>query len=457
MRRLQLRLGLRHLRLALCVLLAVAFHSGTRLEAAAAQVVLVELQGTIGVASTLHVCRAIENASRTGAHLVIIRMDTPGGLLTATREMISCILASARPIAVYVAPSGARAASAGTYIAQAAHIAAMAPSTHIGAATPVALGPGGPRQPIDGTPEKDKGNQPRQGSEQKAVNDAVAYLKSLAELRGRNTAWAEKAVREAATLTASEAMRERVIDLVASDVADLLRQVDGRTVVIAGQPVIISTAGAEVTTVEPNWRLRLLAAISDPNIAFILLLVGFYGILFEFWSPGAIVPGVIGGVSLILALIALSVLPLSYGALGLLILGIALMTAEAFVAGFGILGIGGLVAFVFGAVFLFDQSGADFDLRLAWPVIVGAAVTAALLSMAVLVSALQSRRRKPVTGSEELIGMIGEVADWQGLTGSVHVHGEMWSARSIQVLPVGARVRIVAREGLTLIVEQALK
>lgn len=414
------------------------------------------IKGAIGVAATLHVCGVIDEARKTNAELVLVEIDTPGGLLSATRDLIQCILASPRPVVVYVAPSGARAASAGTYIAQAAHVAAMAPGTHLGAATPVALGLPSPLSPQDRRPEdKDKQPQAPGAVDQKVINDAVAYLKGLAQLRGRNAEWAEQAVRQAATLTAGDALKEKVVDIVAEDADGLLRQLDGRAVMLAGKETRLATVGAARVAMEPNWRMRLLAAISDPNIAFVLLLIGVYGILFEFWSPGAIVPGVVGGISLLLALTALSVLPLSYGALALVLLGIALMVAEAFVPGIGILGIGGLAAFVIGAIFLFDPRGADFDLRLAWPVIIGTAATTALLSAGVLVSVIQVRRRKPVTGSEEMIGLVGDITSWDGRAGSIHVHGEVWTARSDSTLKPGDPARVVQRDGLTLIVEPA--
>jgi membrane-bound serine protease (ClpP class) len=422
------------------------------------QILFAQVKGAIGVASTQHVCGVIAEAGAGGAEIVILEIDTPGGLLSATRELIQCVLGSARPVVVYVAPSGARAASAGTYIAQAAHIAAMARGTHLGAATPVALGLPGPLQPIERREDGDQPpSSPRQqsGADQKVINDAVAYLKGLAQLRGRNAEWAEKAVREAATLTATEALTERVVDILADDMESLLRQLHGRTVQIGGGSVELSTAGAPVVAVEPGWRLQLLAAISDPNIAFILLMIGFYGILFEFWSPGAIVPGVVGGICLILAFMALSVLPLSYGALGLVLLGLGLMTAEAFVPGVGILGIGGLVAFVVGAIFLFDPEGADFDLQLAWPVVLGAAATSVLLFVVVLGSALKARGRPPMTGAEEMIGLVGQVITWDERAGTIRAHGEIWGAESQHSFTVGDAVRVVRRDGLSLIVEPA--
>ncbi len=420
----------------------------------------VDLKGAIGVATSLHLCEALEQARVKAAELVVVRLDTPGGLLTSTREVIQCILAAAVPVAVYISPSGARAASAGTYITYAAHVAAMAPGTHLGAATPIAMStPFDPRKPTDPKrPDKeaDKDSAPQgQGTavDHKVVNDAVAYLQSLAQLRGRNVEWAEQAVRQAATLTAEDAARERVVDLLAGDLNDLLVKVDGRAVVIAGVEHRISTEGRTVVIIEPDWRTRALAAIADPNVALILLMIGVYGLLFEFWSPGAFVPGVVGAICLVLGMIALSALPVSYGGLVLVLLGLALMTAEAFSPGFGVLGIGGLVAFVVGALFLFDPAGSDIDLSLAWPVVLGAALTSALITTMVLGFAIRARRQPSVTGAEEMIGLEGQVVSWEGVQGAIRVHGEIWNARGPQSLLPGRPVRVVSREGLTLTIE----
>lgn len=427
--------------------------------AANGPILAVEVVGPISVAAADHVCKTLQQAGILQAEAVILQVDTPGGLLTATRSMVQCILASPSPVVVYVAPSGARAASAGVYIAMAAHMAAMAPGTHIGAATPVAIGIPGPGQPTDRQPDgrdrrEGSGSQQR-ASELKALNDAVGYLKSLAQLRGRNAEWAEQAVRDAATLTASEALQRGVIEFVADDRADLLRKLDGRATKISGISRQVRTEGVRVQDVTPNWRHRLLSVIADPNIALILLMVGIYGLLFEFWSPGALVPGVLGGISLLLALVALSALPVSYGALALLLLGVALMTAEAFSPGIGVLGIGGLAAFVTGAIFLFDAEHMDFELRLAWPVIVATALVSAALSLGVLAAALKARQRPPFTGSEEMIGLIGSVVSWGGDEGIVRVHGETWRAKSVAPCQPGSAVRVRARDNLILYVDPA--
>jgi len=421
-------------------------------------VLLVEIKGAISVATSMQVAAAFEEAKAAQATLVVLQLDTPGGVVSATRDVIQSILGSTVPVAVYVAPSGARAASAGTYIIYASHIAVMAPGTHLGAATPIQLGSlPGPSRPSDPNHPETDGERERRGDstaeERKAINDAVAYLRSLAQMRGRNADWAEKAVREAATLTADDAVREGVVDLVANDLDQLLAKVNGRSVVIGGMELKLATEGRPVVRIEPDWRMRVLAAIADPNIAVILLMIGFYGIMFEFWSPGAIVPGVIGAISLLLGLTALSVLPVSFGGLALVLLGLALITAEVFVPGFGLLGIGGIGASVIGAIFLVDPAGSDIDLRVAWPVIIGIGLSGAIALSIVLGFAVRAGQRRSVTGAEEMIGLEGHVVVWDGSQGTVRAHGEAWSARGPAALAAGQRVRVVAREGLTLSVE----
>ncbi|MFM9849708.1 MAG: NfeD family protein [Hyphomicrobiaceae bacterium] len=421
----------------------------------------IDVKGVIGVATSEHISLAIGKAEAQGAQLVIIKLDTPGGLVSSTRDIIKAILASRVPIAVYVSPSGGHAASAGTYITYAAHIAAMAPGTNIGAATPIQIslpaGPGrqDPKRESTDKPAADKPGteKPAAVADQKAVNDAVALLRSLAQMRGRNIDWAEKAVREAATLTPEEALKERVVDIVARDIRDLLAQIDGRTVSTVVGDKRLSTSDANVTTFAPTLRIQLLSVLADPNIAFILLLIGIYGILFEMYAPGFVGPGVIGGISLLLALTALTLLPVNYAGLGLLLFGIALMTAEALIPGLGVLGIGGAVAFIAGALFLFDPAGADFNMQVAWPLIVAAALSGLLLSAFVFAMATQARQRKVATGAEEMIGSVGQVIEWANGEGRVRVHGEIWSAHAKRSLEPGQAVRVLRREGLTLFVE----
>ncbi len=420
-----------------------------------APIFLIDLKGPVSVGAHQHFSEALEKARATQAQLIVVRLDTPGGLVAVTRDIISEILSSPVPIAIYVAPNGARAASAGTYLTYAAHIAAMAPGTHLGAATPIPLGaPPSPQPLVPGKPSDGKSKPPQSSAmEKKVVNDAVAYLRALAQLRKRNADWAEKAVVDAATLTAMEAHREKVIDIIAEDVADLLKQIDNKQVATSEGDLKLQTAGLSVRYIEPSWKSQVISVITDPNVAFILLMIGIYGILFEFWSPGLAGPGIIGAISLVIALMGLSALPINFAGAGLIILGIAFLVAEAFAPGFGILGLGGILAFVAGALFLFDPAGADFDLSLAWPVIAGAALTTLLVFAVALGMVLQSRQRDVATGSEQLVGMTGAVVGWARLEGRIHIHGETWAARSTVALKPGDKVTVTGRDGLTLIVE----
>jgi membrane-bound serine protease (ClpP class) len=423
-------------------------------------VLLVDIKGAIGFAATSRLTKALEKAVAQDAVAVVLRLDTPGGLLSSTRELIQAILASRIPVVVYVAPSGARAASAGTYIMYAAHVAAMAPGTHLGAATPIPLGvPGMPGSPPrqKPAPGADKPAEPDPGTaaDRKSLNDAIAYMRTLAQLRGRNAEWAEKAVREAATLTAADALKENVIDLVAGDVAELVALIDGRSVTTAAGPVTLATKGHSVIEAKSDWKMEFMSTITDPNVAFILLLIGIYGILFEFWSPGAVAPGVIGGICLIVALTALSLLPVSYGGLALLLFGMAMMVAEAVSPGFGIVGLGGIVAFVLGAVFLFDPGEIDIRFGVAWPLIAGAAAASAAFFMGILGFALRARTRAVRTGAEAMVGSSGQVVSWGTGEGRVLVSGEIWAARGAQDLAAGQKVRVVGRVGLVLTVEAA--
>lgn len=441
----------------LAILVAAGWDGAARAQGAGdAPVVLIDISGAIGFVSAAHLARGVEQAASKSAPALIVRMDTPGGLLSSTREMIHTILASRVPVIMYVAPNGSRAASAGTYLLYAAHVAAMAPSTHMGAATPIALSPGLPGSPPPKpSPGADKPSEsdPSAVSARKSVNDAVAYIRSLAEMRGRNADWAEKAVREAATLTASAALKERVIDVIAKDVADLLAQLDGRTVSTAAGDVRLETKGRAVAVLEPDWKMKVMSVITDPNIALILLMIGIYGILFEFWSPGAVAPGVVGGICLIVALTALAVLPVNYAGLALLIFGIALMVAEAFTPSFGIAGLGGIVAFALGALFLFDPQQSDVPVAVSWQVIAGLAVLSAAFFAGILGMAVRARGRPVRIGGNDLAGSTGVVARWADNAGLVQIGGEIWEARSAQPLTKGQKVRVVGRTGLTLSVE----
>jgi membrane-bound serine protease (ClpP class) len=443
---------------ALVFIISAPFNESLGQRPAERAVLLIDIKGAIGFVAAEQLAKALKHAATQDSPAVIVRLDTPGGLLSSTREMIHTILASRIPIIMYVAPSGSRAASAGTYLMYASHVAGMAPGTHLGAATPISLAPPGvPGSPGPSKPspdsEKKPDADPATTSVRKSVNDAVAYIRSLAELRGRNADWGEKAVRDAATLTASEALKERVADVVARDIDELLSQVDGRSVTTAAGEVRLETKGRGVVELKPDWKMQLMSAITDPNIALILLMIGIYGILFEFWSPGAIAPGVIGGICLIVALTALAVLPVNYAGLALLLFGIALLVAEAFTPGFGIAGLGGIVAFSVGALFLFDPAQSDIPIAVSWQVVVGMALLSAAFFAGVLGFAAQARQRPVRTGAEQMIGSTGEVLNWTEDVGRVHVNGEMWEARSKQSLSKGQKVRVVSRTGLTLIVE----
>jgi membrane-bound serine protease (ClpP class) len=445
----------------LCVLLAILFAALAPTASAEVlsdrQAVLIDVKGAIGYVSTSQLTKALETAKAEKASLLIMRLDTPGGLLSSTRDMIQAMLASPVPVVVYVAPSGARAASAGTYLVYASHVAAMAPGTHLGAATPVPLGvPGLPGSPPPSKPqgsEKPSEANPASAEDRKSVNDAVAYLRTLAELRKRNAEWAEMAVREAATLTAADALKKHVIEVIASDVPEMLNAIDGRSVTTTAGETRLKTKELRVVELKPGWKMRVMSVITDPNVAFILLLLGVYGILFEFMSPGAVAPGVVGGISLIVALTALSVLPVNYGGLALLLLGIALMVLEASAPTFGVLGLGGIVAFVVGALFLFEPDEGDFQLTVVWPVIIGAAVVSTAFLVGILGFALRARRRPVRTGAEEMIGSTGEVENWADGKGNIRVHGEVWAAHSRESLTIGQKVRVVGLSGLTLTIE----
>ncbi len=442
---------------------------GCAASASAETVRVLTVQGAISPASADYLLRGLDNAIKDKAHLVVIEMDTPGGLDSSMRDIIKAILASPVPVATYVSPKGARAASAGTYILYASHIAAMAPATNLGAATPVELAPTGSGDkpaPADKPVPADKpdsskpsadtpgGSQPTPAGDakmRKVVHDAAAYIRGLAELRGRNAEWAERAVREAVSLQASEALEMKVIDLVAADLDDLLKQVNGRSIKMNGQTVILDTAQATIEHVIPDWRSRLLAVIGDPSIAYILMLLGIYGLIYEFSNPGMLFPGVVGGICLLLAMFALQVMPISYAGLALMILGIALMTTEAFVPSFGALGLGGLVAFVIGSVMLIDTGVPGYGIP--WLLIVPVALVSGVFSFFVAGMAIKARARPVVTGAEEMIGAHGEVLEDLDYEGWARVHSEHWRVRSHVPLKRGDRVRVRARHDLILEVE----
>lgn len=395
---------------------------------------LVELVGAIGPASAEHVRRALGRAEEEGSPLVILRLDTPGGLSSSMREIVQAIVGAPAPVVVWVAPAGARAASAGTFLLYASHVAAMAPGTNVGAATPVPLGGGGGEE----------------AGLDKATNDAAASIRALAALRGRNAEWGERAVREAATLSAREAEAENVIDLLAADLPGLLRALDGRRVQVAGREVALATTGLTIERHAPGWRVQVLQVLTDPNVALILLLLGVYGLVFEVASPGTFGPGILGGICLLLGLYALSVLPVSFAGVALLLLGLGCMAAEAFVPSFGVLGLGGLLAFAAGGLLLFDTRAPGF--QVAWEVVAGAALVSAGLLVFGLRWVWRVQRSRPTTGSESLLGAPGRVLDWSGTRGHVRVAGDRWSATGPPGLVPDQRIVVVSVDGLRLVV-----
>jgi membrane-bound serine protease (ClpP class) len=442
----------RHLTSILLALSAALLALAPATPAAAERAIVLEIDGAIGPPIADYIIREL-NAARSGdARLVILRMNTPGGLDTSMRQIISAILASPVPVATYVAPNGARAASAGTYIAYASPIAAMAPGTNIGAATPVQFGGGGlfPSEQKSQKEQKDAKPGDADTETRKIINDAVAYIRSLAALNGRNADWATDAVRSAASLPAAEALSLHVIDVIADDVPDLLRKIDGREITIAGKPQRLASSGLEVEVWPPGWQTELLMLVTNPNVAFILMLIGVYGLIFEFFSPGAVAPGLIGAISLLLAFYALAFMPINYAGAALVLFGVALMIAEVHIGAFGALGVGGIAAFVIGAVMMFPAQAPGFTLSHG-VVAVTALGSAALLLLAL--AAVLRRRRPVVTGHEALIGAEGETVSWQDGEGRVRVKGEIWLARSDAALTAGSRVKIVGRDGLVLRVQ----
>jgi membrane-bound serine protease (ClpP class) len=442
------------------------------------EALLLQVDGAIGPATRDFIIRALEDAAEGGAELVIIQIDTPGGLDASTRDIVQAILNSPVPVATYVAPAGARAASAGTYILLASHIAAMGPATNVGAATPVNLiGGRSPDlgDPTDGeteTSRKDTHSSPeadgdqneaddQRGQEsptrptpsgdamsQKVLNDSVAYIRGLAARHGRNADWAERAVREADSITSEDALDLNVIDLIAGNVNELLADIDGRTIELAEGEVVLDTGNLRLVHREPDWRSELLAVITDPTIAYLLLLIGFYGLVLEGYHPGAIVPGVVGAICLLLALYALQMLPVNYAGLALIILGIILIIAETLAPSFGALGIGGIIALVIGSVILMDTDVPGFEVSRA--LIGSIALASSVLLLLVIGMAVRARNRPMVAGREHLVGERGTAAEDFDSNGLVYLGGELWSAVSTAPLSSGQDVEVTGIDGLTL-------
>ena len=421
---------------------------------------LIELSGPIGPAMSGYVESALVDADKQRSAVVILQIDTPGGLDTSMRDIIKAILASPVPVVTYVAPSGARAASAGTYILYASHLAAMAPATNLGAATPISIG-GEPNTPPPASPSVSPGDEKKpQGpaaipessaGERKAVNDAVAYIRSLAQLRGRNAVWAESAVRGAASLSAADALEQNVIEIIAKDVPDLLQQLQGRRVKMQEHEMVLDTRELVVQRIAPDWRTSVLLVLTHPTVAYGLLLIGIYGLLLEGYNPGAVLPGVAGALSLLLGLYGLQLLGVNYAGFALMALGIGLIVAEFFMPAFGSLGVGGLAAFVIGSIILFDNHGSG--LQVALPLIVGIAVAGGLVIVTIVWLAARARRRPVSTGIEIMIGApVEAISDCQDRC-VVRYGGELWNARTSGPLRAGQQARIVKVVGLTLWVE----
>jgi membrane-bound serine protease (ClpP class) len=413
-----------------------------------------EIRDAIGPATSGFFLRALKRAQERNVRLVVLEMDTPGGLDSATREMIQAILASPVPVVIYVSPSGAHAASAGTYLLYASHVAAMAPATNLGAATPIAIGGPQPSEPKDDRPRdaQDKDaptpEQPGNASERKAVNDAVSLIRGLAELRERNADWAEAAVREAVSLTARAALEQKVIDVVAIDLQDLLRQLDGRKVKTRYGVVQLATKDLVSEEFTADWRTKVLSIVTNPNVAYLLMLVGVYGLLLEGYNPGSFAPGVAGAVCLLLALYAFQILSVNYAGLALIALGIALIVAEAFAPSFGALGVGGVAAFTIGSIMLFEGQVPGFGI--ARGLIGGVAVTAAIGMLLTVGMFMRSRRARVATGVEQMLQEPAVALEDFDRAGRVDIRGESWRAVTRTPVKKGARLKVLRVDGLTL-------
>ncbi len=422
-----------------------------------AEVRLVELKGAIGPASSDFVISSLEDAAMVDAELVVIRIDTPGGLDLAMRDIIRNILGSSVPVVSWVAPNGARAASAGTYIMYASHFAAMAPATNIGSSTPVSIGGGSSPFPLPAAPDDESGESDESmpggaAMERKVLNDAVAYIKGLAELRGRNIEWAEQTVIEAANLTASEALDMNVIEFIADDIDGLLAQLDGQSTTIDGQTVTLDLSDPDIMLIEPNWRHQFHALITDHNVAYILLMIGIYGLILEFYNPGLGLPGITGVICLLVGAYALQMLPINYVGLALILVGVGLMVVEALSPSFGVFGLGGVIAFILGSVILMDTDLEAY--RISLSIIAAFAVASAAVFLFALRMLLKARQQKVVSGMEAMVGSLGVATEsFQG-KGHIRAFSENWKAESEQSIGKGNTVEITGVEGLILKVKK---
>lgn len=402
--------------------------------------IILEVNGAITPAVQDYVERNIILAEENHAKLIILNLNTPGGLDTSMRGINEAIINSSVPVIVYVTPSGARAASAGTFIAYAGHMAAMAPGTNIGAASPINLMGKNPSNPKDFTSEQ-----------KKALNDAAAYIRSLAQLHGKNAVWAESAVRDSASISADEAKKLKVIDVIANDYPELLQKLDGQTVTVHGTTTKLATKNLQLTTISPGWRYQFLSFITNPNIAYLLMLIAIYGLFFEFSSPGMILPGVVGVLALILVLYAFQLMPINYTGLTLILVGIVFMVCEVYISSFGIIGFGGIIAFILGSIMLFDFN--DPNYRLTWLLIISMCILTLIFFFILLNLAIRSHKKGIVTGQEGLIGMEGVVLEVMNQQIVVRVLGEIWEARSTHILARGQKIKVVDVHGLTLTVK----
>lgn len=412
--------------------------------------IILEVKGVIGPVLSEYIQNGIAKASQQKVSVLILEMDTPGGLDSSMRAIIKDILASPVPVVTYVAPEGSRAASAGTYILYASHIAAMAPATNLGAATPIRIGDfQGKEKPADSSPEDEKKEPITDPLQKKMINDAEAYIRALADRHNRNADWGAKAVREAVSLTAKEALQEQVIDIVAADIEDLLVQMNNREVAMTDGHMTIYSADLTVERLSPDWRTRFLLVITDPNVAYILMLLGMYGLFFELANPGNVLPGVIGAIALVMALYTFQILPVNYAGLLLIIIGLTFMVSEAFIPSFGALGLGGITAFVIGSIILIDEP----DLKISYSLIASTVISSAVCLILVLRRLLTIRRQRVRTGAERMIDSLGEaMEDFTG-EGRIWIHGESWLGKSSRPVERGQTVRVIAQDGLTLHLE----